>query len=48
MVAKDEGLGGVNREFGTSGCKTIIRRVDKQPGPTVGHTELYSTGCGKP
>ena len=48
VAAKDEGWGGVNQGFGTSGCKTIICRVDKQLGPTVEHTELYSAACGKP
>ena len=35
-------------EFGISGCKLIIYRMDKQQGPTVEHRELYSISCDKP
>ena len=36
--------------LGVQACKmqTSIERMDKQPGPTVQHRELYSTSCDKP
>ena len=48
VLAKDEGWGGMNQEFGTSGYKPIICRKDKQPGPTVEHTELCSIASDTP
>ena len=47
VIAKGEGGGGKDGEFGVSRMQTVAYSLDKQQGPTVEHTEQYSISYSK-